>query len=336
MSPHTPGVAMSLWASYTWSQVGWAVLVGLAICELNLYLTTAVLHRGLCHGAITYPAWLKRAVAAWLWLTDCIPPLSWIAAHLHHHAHSDTPNDPHAPAVKGFWRVTLLTWYYVPAWARANRDFARKHYLRAFEHERVLHFLDRPAIANLNFYVQLLASVALGPPAIGFWLARIVPYIVLSGCVNSVGHTYGKRPHDNRGTDARGGLQTLFGYLVGGESLGHNYHHRQPASATFRPNGLDPGFSFATTILCGIPLHRRIGERRPLAVKPEETPSPSSVRVSPARSCRECKMPETGGQGALTRGTMGGCESAVDLAAWPGGGFDPGRASPGEGRPSAF
>ena len=273
-----------------------------------------MLHRGLCHGAITYPGWLKRAVAAWLWLTDCVPPLSWIAAHLHHHAHSDTPDDPHAPAVKGFWRVTLLTWYYVPAWARANRDFARKRYLRAFEHERVLHFLDRPAIANVNFYVQLLASVALGPPAIGFWLARIVPYIVLSGCVNAVGHTLGTRPHDNRGTDARGGLQTLLGYLVGGESLGHNYHHRHPASATFRPNGLDPGFSFATTILCGIPLHRRTGQRRrqPLAVPPPRTSSASSVRASPDRSCRECKMPETGGQGALTR-TMGGDAGAENV-----------------------
>ena len=250
---------MTLWTSYTWTQVAWAALVGLAVCELNLYLTTAVLHRGLCHGAITYPPWGKRAVAVWLWLTGCIPPLSWIAAHLHHHARSDTHDDPHSPSVKGFWRVALLTWYYVPAWMRRHRDFARRRYLRAFERERILHLLDHSVAANVNFYGQLLGSVVLGPPAIAFWLARIGPYVALSGYVNSVAHTFGKRPYDNLGTDAEGGLQTLMGYLVGGESLGHNYHHRHPGNANFRPNARDPGFSFATTVLRGVPVQRRFG-----------------------------------------------------------------------------
>jgi stearoyl-CoA desaturase (delta-9 desaturase) len=273
MSPLTSGV-ITLWATYTWAQIGWAVLAGLALCELNLFLTTAVLHRGLCHGAIRYPAWLKRAVAIWLWATDCIPPLTWIAAHLHHHAHSDTRHDPHAPACKGFWRVVLLTWYYVPAWTRGHRDFARKRYLRAFEDERILNFLDRREVATVNFYGQLLVSVALGPAALAFWLARIGPYILLSGYVNAVGHTYGARPYANQGTDARGVLQTLLGYLVGGETLGHNYHHRHPTSATFRPHGRDPGFAFATAIMCGIPLHRRAGGPT-RAARPENSPAPS-------------------------------------------------------------
>ncbi|MFQ5704692.1 MAG: fatty acid desaturase [Gemmatimonadales bacterium] len=244
---------LSIWTGPSWPLVAAALGAGLALTVFNLYLTSSVLHRGICHKAISYPAWLTRTVAAWLWLTECVPPLSWVAAHLHHHATSDTAEDPHAPIFKGFWHVFLFTWYYVPEWYRGNMKMAETRYLRRFQKERVLHFLDRPAIANGNFYLQLILSVLFGPVTLAFWLARIVPYMLGSGYVNSVGHTHGERPHENLGTDARGFWQTLFGYYVGGESLGHNYHHYRPASSTFRPAKFDPGHWFATRILRGDP-----------------------------------------------------------------------------------
>ena len=242
-----------IWTSFTWLQVGLALLVGLILCHVNLYLTSSVLHRGLCHGAIIYPGWLKRTVAAWLWLTACVPPLTWIASHLHHHAHSDTEKDPHAPSIKGFWKVLLLTWYYVPAWSRSNWEYAQRRYLNTYRNDRLLHFLDASNVANTNFYLQVFISIALGPVFIMFWLARIVPYMLLSGYVNASGHTHGNRPHDNLGTDAKGILQKCLGYLVGGETLGHNYHHRYSSSATFRPSKFDPGLWFATKMLRGAP-----------------------------------------------------------------------------------
>ena len=49
---------------------------------------------------------------------------------------------------------------------------------------------------------KLALSIVAGPVWIAFWLARIVPYMLLSGYVNSVGHTWGERPYRNRGTDA--------------------------------------------------------------------------------------------------------------------------------------
>lgn len=247
---------MNPWTVFTWSQVGLALLVGLALCQLNLYLTSAVLHRGMTHRAIAYPRWLERVVAAWLWLTVCVPPLTWIAAHKHHHVHSDTDEDPHSPRRKGVWRVLLLTWYYVPVWARENWEYAEGRYLRSFRNERLLHFLDHPAVANTNFYGQVVLSLLLGPVAIAFWLSRLLPYMVMSGYVNSVGHTYGARQFDNLGTDADRPWQKLFGYINAGEPLGHNYHHRYPRSATFRPRRFDPGFWFATRILRGEPMRR--------------------------------------------------------------------------------
>ena len=281
---------VACWTSFTWTQVLVAGVAGLAVCQLNLFLTTAVLHRGLTHGAIAYSGWLKRSVAAWLFLTASVPPLTWSAAHRHHHANSDTPEDPHSPGRKGFWRVLLLTWYYVPSWARANWTVATERYLQALHRERLLHLLDRPATANTNFYLQLALSLALGPVAMAFWLARLAPYMLLSGYVNSVGHTLGDRPYDNLGTNARGALQTILSYMVGGETLGHNYHHRYPTSARFRHDCFDPGFWFATTILRGVPVRSPVG--------PGHTGSP------PRSSDRRA------GAGARRRVTTGASRSA--------------------------
>ena len=244
---------MWAWTSFTSWQIAGAALLGLAIAEFNIYLVTAVVHRGMCHHAIEYPVLLKRAVSVWLWLTVCTSVLGWIAAHLHHHANSDTEKDPHAPCVKGFWRVLLLTWYYVTRWSRVNREQAESRYLKVFGKERLLQFLENPVVVVTYFYLNILVSIVLGPVGIAFWLARFVPYLLASGYVNAVGHTAGERPYGASGTDSVGVWQKLAGYLVGGERLGHNFHHRYPTSPTFRPRNFDPGFWFAVRILRGVP-----------------------------------------------------------------------------------
>jgi len=250
---------MRSWTAFSWSQVSLAALFGFLVCELDQYLTTAVLHRGFTHNAIRYRPWLARAVAAWIWLTACIPPLTWIAAHRHHHANSDTEDDPHPPGRKGVWRVILLSWYYVTRWVRNHREYAEAHYLRPFRKERLLRWLDGQTACYANFYLQIALSLLLGPLAIAFWLGRIPPYMLMSGYVNAVGHTFGERPYDNLGTDADAPWQVFFGYFTGGEPLGHNYHHRHPAAAHFRPRRFDPGYWFATRVLRGVPLPRRAG-----------------------------------------------------------------------------
>ena len=250
---------MVSWSAVSWSQIVLALLAGFVVCEAGQYLTTAVLHRGLTHGAIRFSPWVNRSVAVYLWLTACIPPLSWIAAHRHHHANSDGEDDPHSPVRKGVWLVILFSWYYVTRWARGNRDYAERHYLRSFRHERLLHWLDRKDVCYVNFYLQIVLSVLAGPLGVAFWLGRLPTYMLLSGYVNSIGHTFGERPYDNLGTDAAAPWQIFFAYLPGGEPLGHNFHHRFPASARFCPRRFDPGFWFATRVLRGKPKPSPIG-----------------------------------------------------------------------------
>lgn len=241
------------WTSFSWRYIALAFFIGLTIAELNLYLVTAVLHRGMCHKAIIYPAYLTRLVAVWLWLTVCTSPLAWIASHLHHHANADTVEDPHSPRIMGFWRVLLLTWYYVPQWARGNWTQAEKRYLGIFRHDRLFHWMERPVMTRVNFHLQMVTSVLLGPVTLAFWVARFMPYLLASGYVNAAGHTLGVRPFANLGTDSSGTWQKLCGYLIGGEPLGHNFHHRYPSSATFRQNAFDPGLWFSTRVLRGVP-----------------------------------------------------------------------------------
>ena len=242
------------WTSPSWILILCGGLAGLALCQFNLFLTSAVLHRGTTHGAIQYPRWVERVIAIWLWATACIPVLTWVAAHQHHHVNADLEDDPHSPNRKGVWRVALLTWYYVTRWVRRNREYAEARYLRRFHNERMLRFLDMKWVSIVNVWAQIVASIAAGPAVVAFWFSRIVPYMILSGMVNAIGHRYGSRTFDNLGTDAVTWWQRLLGWVTGGETLGHNYHHRHVLSATFTPGRFDPGLWFATRILRGVPV----------------------------------------------------------------------------------
>ncbi len=63
-------------------------------------------------------------------------------------------------------------------------------------------------------------------------------YVMLSGAINAVGHTYGKRPYDNSATNGQ-----LLALVSGGEGL-HNNHHAAPTSARFslHKGEIDPGW----------------------------------------------------------------------------------------------
>jgi len=73
---------------------------------------------------------------------------------------------------------------------------------------------------------------------------HMVSYLGLSGSVNAVGHTMGRRPHDNSATNGR-----LLALITAGEGL-HNNHHDAPTSARFAraPGEIDPGWWAVRTL----------------------------------------------------------------------------------------
>ena len=65
-----------------------------------------------------------------------------------------------------------------------------------------------------------------------------VRYVMLSGAINAVGHTRGRRPYANPA-----GNSQWLALFTAGEGL-HNNHHAAPTSARFAlaPGEIDPGW----------------------------------------------------------------------------------------------
>ncbi len=240
-----------------------ALGVGFAVTQIAIAATTVYLHRGLAHRAITMrnpAAWCFRFV---IWLSTGMRPRVWAAVHRKHHAHCDTAEDPHSPAILGWRRVQMAN----PVLYRrcANDPTTEERYARDLPADRWDRLLFDHAWAGLAVGTVMLCIV-LGP-VYGLIAAvfHAVCYLQLAGAVNAVGHHFGRRPHPNSATN----LQWLA-FLTGGEGL-HNNHHAAPTSATFklRRREIDPGWWLIRAMrglrLVTVRLDRPVFARRPSA-----------------------------------------------------------------------
>jgi stearoyl-CoA desaturase (delta-9 desaturase) len=213
-----------------------AVLVAFAVTQVANLFTTIYLHRGLAHRALAVHPAVAAVSRVVIWVTTGIRPRQWVAVHRKHHAFTDVEGDPHSPVLLGWVRVQLAN---VVLYRREATDagtvarYARD--LPADRWDRL--FLDR-AWLGLAIGVTVLV-VGFGP----LWgpvtaVVHTVSYVLLSGAVNAVGHTFGRRPHAN----GAGNLQWLA-WLTSGEGL-HNNHHAAPTSArlALAPGEVDPGW----------------------------------------------------------------------------------------------
>ena len=83
-----------------------------------------------------------------------------------------------------------------------------------------------------------------------------VSYVMLSGAINAVGHTRGRRPYDNPA-----GNSQWLALFTAGEGL-HNNHHAAPTSARFAlaRGQIDPGW-WVTSALDPMPAGHRPARR---------------------------------------------------------------------------
>lgn len=210
--------------------------LGVAVTTVANLCTTVYLHRGISHRAITFSRPAHAAFKTLIWLTVGIKVREWVAVHRKHHAHTDTPLDPHSPAVHGWFKVQLknLQMYRAAAHDQENLDRYAKDLPRTKWDKYVF---------DQSWLGLTITTVAL---CLGFgWkvgaLAMIVHvnyYLAGSAAVNAIGHHFGRRPYDNSATN----LQWLA-FLTAGEGL-HNNHHAAPTSAKLahRWYEIDPGW----------------------------------------------------------------------------------------------
>ena len=82
-----------------------AVVIGLVVSQVALYLTTIYLHRALSHRAVALSPVATATCRVLTWMLTGIRPRQWVAVHRKHHAHTDKVGDPHSPVLLGYSRV---------------------------------------------------------------------------------------------------------------------------------------------------------------------------------------------------------------------------------------
>jgi stearoyl-CoA desaturase (delta-9 desaturase) len=213
-----------------------ALVAGFAVTQISIIVTTVYLHRALAHRALALRGPAAMVCRVILWLTTGMRPREWVAVHRRHHATSDTPADPHSPRVLGFWRVQLAN---VGLYRRVARDkLTVRRYARDLQPDRLDRWFFDHGVAGLAIGIGILC-VTFGWQS-GLLAAGVhaVTYVMLSGAINAIGHTRGRRPYDN----SAGNSQWLA-LLTAGEGL-HNNHHAAPTSARFALGRveIDPGW----------------------------------------------------------------------------------------------
>lgn len=205
-----------LWNRYVFA-MDIALLIGMY--ALSVFGIGIGYHRLLTHqGFKTY--WPIRfffiALGAMAWNGG---PVVWASSHIKHHAHSDQEDDPHSP-IHGFWHSHL-------GWLFAEDNFAEaKEYAPHLLEDKVVMFIDR----TILFWLALALII---PFALGGWTGllwggavRIFLTSHVTWSVNSICHTFGKRPFE---TVDESRNEWIIGLLAFGEGW-HNNHHAFPRS----------------------------------------------------------------------------------------------------------
>jgi fatty-acid desaturase len=201
-----------------------AVAAGVVLYLLTgLFGITLGYHRLLTHRSFKTTRAVERFLGTCGVLAMQRGPLEWVAHHRMHHAHVDTPKDPHNARQGFFWahvgwmcfeREDLIDMAKLKKFAR---DIVADPYLNWLTPLWV-HCLYQGALAALLFLI--------GGPAWVVWGIFVRLFVVyhITWFVNSATHLWGYRNYD---TDDLSTNNWWVGLLAFGEGW-HNNHHAEP------------------------------------------------------------------------------------------------------------
>jgi stearoyl-CoA desaturase (delta-9 desaturase) len=226
---------------------------------VDTHITTAsvtlYLHRCQTHRSVVFHPVVEHFMRLWLWLRTAMPTKEWVAVHRCHHAHVDTPEDPHSPIFYGIWRVVFLG---TRLYHRAAHD---RQILDQYGKGTPDDVLERKVYQPLSLLgpVVTLATNAwlFGSWGLAIWLIEMawIPFFA-AGVINGLGHWWGYRnfdtPDHSRNLPGR-----YWSLLTCGEALHNNHHHVQNSPRfAVSPGELDPGYWYVRAL-------SRLGLARP-------------------------------------------------------------------------
>src|SRR6056300_1202 len=164
------------------------------------------LHRKFAHKQFETPKWFEVIALYLAMLAGSRSPLGWVGAHRIHHRHSDTEEDPHSPAHKGFWNVLINNWRVKQIPRHYVRDLYNNPRIMFF-HKHWLKLHIATAIITLLISFKIFFIFVLSPLVLGF---------ISYGIFNAFGHK------DNKAV-----TNYFINFLSAGEGH-HNIHHANP------------------------------------------------------------------------------------------------------------
>ena len=214
------------------------VVIGFGLYFVSGFGISVGYHRCFTHRSFrpNRPLKIALAVAGSMAVEGSV--LGWVAAHRRHHRFSDRVGDPHSPHVERTelrWKVKGLAHAHV-GWLFTDPGTPPEREARDLRADSDLVWISRYwalfAVGSLvlPFVLGWLISGTLAGALTTFLWAGVVRMMLLhhiTWSVNSICHTFGKRPFR---THDRSSNVALLAVPSMGESF-HNFHHAYPASA---------------------------------------------------------------------------------------------------------
>ena len=178
---------------------------------------TVYLHRAQAHRALDVHPILAHFFRFWLWLTTGMVTKAWVAIHRKHHAHCETPDDPHSPQIFGIKQVLFEG---AELYRKAARD---KDMLEKFGKGMPNDWIERHLYTRYSEWgILLMLSIDLlcfGVPGLAIWAIQMMwSPLWAAGVINGIGHYWGYRNFET--PDAARNIVPR-GILIAGEEL-HN------------------------------------------------------------------------------------------------------------------
>lgn len=209
------------YAIFEFTPVDWFVSLVMYFFIIGLGISVSW-HRMQAHKAIHLPKILKHVGIIFGCFAMQGTLLGWVAQHLQHHRHSDSPKDPHSPHHKNLFQ---LYWYSLSSLRVESRfiKLALEDRNNFFYHKHQFHIVVLYGILLSLYDPNLLLSAWLVPAAMG--------YIATTVGVGTLSHLYGYKNYDSKNQD-KSCNNLLVALLVFGEGYQNNHHH-QPYNPKF-------------------------------------------------------------------------------------------------------
>ncbi|XP_026440227.1 acyl-CoA C20 Delta5-desaturase-like [Papaver somniferum] len=171
-----------------WASFFWTNCIGISLSY----------HRNLSHKSFKLPKSLEYLFAYFGLHAAQGDPIFWVSIHRYHHQFTDSDRDPHSP-IEGFW-FSHMTWIFQHS--RLREKCGKRNNVMDLQNQAYYRF-----IYLLGFRIALETH--------------------LSFAVNSVCHTWGKRPWNTKDLSKNNWVVNILGH---GEGW-HNNHHAFEFSA---------------------------------------------------------------------------------------------------------